>query len=52
MGVASDLFGGLRAGFVLATIFASLLFLGLLYNWIANPTREMLLRSDRNDYGL
>jgi len=48
----SDLFGGLRSGFVLATIWAALLFLGLLYNWIANPTREVLLRSDESEYGL
>jgi len=52
MGAVSDLFGGLRYGFVLATIWAALLFLGLLYNWIANPTREVLLRSDESEYGL
>ncbi len=52
MGAASDLFGGLRAGFVLATSFAALLFLGLLYNWIANPTRKVLQRSDASDYGI
>ena len=52
MGAASDLFGGLRAGFVLATSFAALLFLGLLYNWIANPTRNVLQHSDASDYGI
>ena len=52
MGVVSDLFGGLRAGFILATIFAALLFLGLLYNWIANPTLKVLLRSDETEYGI
>jgi fucose permease len=52
MGAVSDIFGGLRAGFVLATVFAVILFLGLLYNWIANPTREILLHSDQSDYGL
>jgi fucose permease len=52
MGAVSDLFGGLRYGFVLATIWAALLFLGMLYNWIANPTREVLLRSDESEYGL
>lgn len=52
MGAVSDLFGGLRYGFILATIWAALLFLGLLYNWIANPTREVLLRSDESEYGL
>jgi fucose permease len=52
MGAVSDLFGGLKAGFVMATIWAALLFFGLLYNWIANPTREALLRSDESEYGL
>jgi fucose permease len=52
MGAVSDLFGGLKTGFVLATIWASMLFLGLLYNWIANPTRDVLLWSDRSEYGL
>jgi fucose permease len=52
MGAVSDLFGGLKAGFVLATVWAALLFVGMLYNWIANPTREVLLRSDESEYGL
>ena len=52
MGAVSDRFGGLKAGFVLATGWAALLFLGLLYNWLANPTREVLQRSDQNEYGL
>lgn len=52
MGVVSDIFGGLRAGFILATSFAALLFLGLLYNWAANPTREILQRSDATEYGV
>lgn len=52
MGAVSDMFGGLRAGFVLATTFAALLFLGLLYNWIANPTRAVLQQSDATEYGI
>ncbi len=52
MGAASDYFGGLKAGFVLATVFAALLFIGMLYNWIANPTLEVLQRSDASEYGL
>jgi fucose permease len=52
MGAVSDLFGGLKYGFLLATVWAALLFLGLLYNWIANPTREALIRSDQSEYGL
>ena len=52
MGAVSDLFGGLKAGFVLATIWAAMLFAGMLYNWLANPTREVLLHSDESEYGL
>lgn len=52
MGVVSDLFGDLQAGFVLATLFAALLFAGLFYNWLANPTRAVLLRSDETEYGI
>lgn len=52
MGAVSDMFGGLRAGFVLATAFAALLFLGLLYNWAANPTRDVLQQSDATEYGI
>ena len=52
MGAVSDYFGGLRAGFVLATVCAALLFAGLLYNWIANPARKVLQESDVTEYGL
>jgi hypothetical protein len=52
MGAVSDIFGGLRAGFVLATTFAALLFLGMLYNWIADPTRAVLRQSDETEYGI
>jgi fucose permease len=52
MGAVSDLAGGLRPSFTLATCFAGLLFLGLFYNWLANPTREILQRSDATEYGL
>lgn len=52
MGAVSDSYGGLKAGFVLATGWAALLFLGLLYNWLANPTRQMLQWSDQSEYGL
>ncbi|MGA2571205.1 MAG: MFS transporter [Terracidiphilus sp.] len=52
MGAVSDLFHGLQAGFVLATSFAALLFLGLLYNWAANPARQVLERSDATEYGV
>ena len=52
MGAVSDLAGGLRPGFILATCWAGLLFLVLLYNWMANPTREILLHSDASEYGI
>jgi fucose permease len=50
MGAFSDIFGGLRAGFALATAFAVILFIGLLYNWIANPTRAVLSHLDETEY--
>ena len=40
--------GRIRAGH----IFAALLFLGLIYNWAANPTRAVLQQSDATDYGI
>ncbi len=52
MGAVSDLFGGLRAGFALATGCSAFLFFGLLYNWIANPTRAVLQHSDAIEYGV
>jgi len=52
MGAVSDTFGGLRAGFILATVLAALLFLGLLYNWAADPTRALLQQSDATEYGI
>jgi len=50
MGAASDLFGGPKYCFVLATLFAVLLFAGLVYNWIADPTRQRLDALDASDY--
>ena len=52
MGAVSDLFHDLQAGFVLATAFAVLLFLGALYNRAADPTRAVLAQSDVAEYGL
>jgi fucose permease len=50
MGAASDLFGGPKYCFVLATLFAVLLFAGLVYNWIVDPTRQRLDALDASDY--
>lgn len=50
MGAISDAYGDTRAGFVLATTFSLLLFVGLLFNWIVNPAGRRLLQADREDY--
>jgi fucose permease len=50
MGAVSDLFGHIKYGFVLATIFAGLLFLGLLLNWIYNPAQDRLAKLDSSEY--
>lgn len=50
MGAISDSFGNPKYGFVLATAFAALLFVGLLLNWIFNPARDLLQSLDRTEY--
>jgi len=50
MGAVSDAFGHAKYGFVLATLFAALLFAGLLLNWIYNPARERLAKLDSSEY--
>jgi len=50
MGAISDFFGHPRYGFVLATIFAALLFAGLLLNWMYDPARERLSTLDSSEY--
>jgi fucose permease len=51
MGAVSDAFGhDARYGFVLASIFAGLLFVGLLLNWIFNPTKAHLQQLDHSEY--
>jgi len=42
MGAVSGAMGEHKYGFVLAAGFSALLFLGLLFNWILNPTRVLL----------
>jgi fucose permease len=46
MGAVSDAQGGARAGFVLATVYAVLLFAGLVANWLADPAGRRLRASD------
>jgi fucose permease len=50
MGAASDLFGSPVYCFILATALAALLFAGLVYNWIADPTRPRLAALDNSEY--
>jgi MFS transporter, FHS family, L-fucose permease len=51
MGAVSDLFGhNVKYGFILATIFAGLLFLGVLYNMLLNPTKQRLMKLDQSEY--
>jgi fucose permease len=50
MAAISDHFGDPKYGFVLATSFAGLLFVSLLLNWIANPTRGVLNKLEVTEY--
>lgn len=51
MGLVSDAFGSdAKYGFMLATVFAALLFAGLLYNLLTDPTRRRLEELDRSEY--
>jgi fucose permease len=50
MGAISDHFGDPKYGFILATAFALLLFIGLLLNWIFNPARDLLKSLDHTEY--
>jgi fucose permease len=46
MGKVSDAWHDPRAGFVLATVFALLLLIGLLLNWLLDPSRKRLANAD------
>jgi len=50
IGAVGDVFGNLKYGFVLATVFAALLFVGLLLNWMYDPARERLVKLDSSEY--
>jgi len=50
MGAVSDVMGQPKYGFMLAAGFAALLFLGLLFNWILDPTRALLGKLDHTEY--
>jgi MFS transporter, DHA1 family, quinolone resistance protein len=49
MAAVSDLFGSVRYGFVLATAFAFLLFVGLAANWMIDPAKGRLLAVEHGD---
>jgi fucose permease len=51
IGAVGDAFDDIAYGFWLATGFAALLFLGLLVNWLLDPTREVLEQLQLTDYG-
>jgi len=44
------MFGEILYGFWLATGLAALLFAGALFNWLVNPTREVLRQLDVTEY--
>jgi hypothetical protein len=50
MAAVSDIFDGTKYGFVLATIFAGLLFVGLLLNWKYDPAKKRLATLDSSEY--
>ena len=50
MGAVNDGFGHAKYGFMLATLFAGLLFAGMLANWIYDPTKERLALIESTEY--
>jgi fucose permease len=51
MGAVSDAFGhDLKYGFILATVFSGLLFLGTILNLVFNPTRQRFSQLDQTEY--
>lgn len=51
MGAVSDAFGhNAKYGFILATVFAALLFAGVLVNLVFNPTQLRLHKLDQSEY--
>ncbi|GGW83374.1 MFS transporter [Alteromonas halophila] len=51
MGLVSDAMGGdAKYGFIVATVFAALLFAGLVYNYLADPTAVRLREIEAQEY--
>ncbi|NVK54095.1 MAG: MFS transporter [Alteromonadaceae bacterium] len=52
MGMVSDVMGGdAKYGFMVATVFAAVLFIGLLLNYVFNPTEQRLKEIETKEYG-
>lgn len=52
MGLVSDANGGdAKYGFMVASVFSILLFIGLLYNYLFNPTQTRLAHIEQSEYG-
>ena len=51
MGAVGDLFGHVKYGFYLATGFAGLLCIAMIYNWIKNPAEKHLSQLEISQYG-
>lgn len=52
MGVVGDSFGDVKYAFMLATGFAGLLFLGMLYNWRHDPASALHSQLDQTEYSV
>ena len=53
MGIVSDAYGGdAKYGFIVATAFTAILFVGLLYNYLRNPTEQRLAEIEKTEYGV
>jgi FHS family L-fucose permease-like MFS transporter len=52
MAAVIDALGAPKYAFLMATVFAALLLMGLVYNCLRQPTRGVLLRQDAREYGV
>ena len=53
MGFVADSFGGdMRYGFILATVLAGLLFIGMIYNFLKDPAASALKQANITEYNL
>ncbi|MAI37983.1 MAG: MFS transporter [Alteromonas sp.] len=51
MGLVSDANGGdAKYGFMVATVFAAILFIGMVYNFVKNPTQKRLAEIEASEY--